>query len=479
MKKILSVLITVVMLFTLAAPAFASGEKEAYDGNPVVIVRGISFTNLRYEDGTSPFNVNTGELLGILLQSVITRFALKNEDALYDAFAEFVNGFFAPIAYDKNGESVNKLVAKQYDKSIAESSYGHFNDAEGGLVREAVRRYGAENVYLFTYDWRKSAKELAAELKTLIDTAKAGSETGKVDIICASMGCMITTSYFYEYGYDSVDTAVFVSGAQNGVYSVGDSFSGHLKVDTEMVRNTIDSLIDGNIFTDLIFNVFDWLGAFDYLTGYFNNWLNEYFDRANEEVFRDNFGTIPGLWALCPAESFDAAYETVFGDCGDEYSVVCDIIEETGEFLKAGDQVLADAYKNGVKLSFVAGYNNPGIPVIESGSLHSDGTIETVLASNGATVAKYGEVLSDEYIAGLEDKSYLSPDNVIDASTALFRNYTWFIKNAEHVATDYGTECNAFVFWLFEYEGQPTIHSDEAYPQYLVTNDAWELEILR
>ncbi|MBR5826365.1 MAG: hypothetical protein IKY78_04700 [Clostridia bacterium] len=472
MKKILAALLTVMLVFTMAVPAFASENEAEYNGNPVVIVRGISFTNIRYKDGSSPFEVNTGEIFGILLQSIVTRFALRNEDTLYDAFAEIVNDIFEPISYDKDGNPVNDLVSTQYTKSIAKSKYGYFDDAEGGLVKEAAKRYGAENVYLFTYDWRKSSKQLADELNTLIETAKADSGKDQVDIICASMGGMVTTSYLYYYGYESVDRAVFVSGAHNGTYSVGDSFSGNLHIDTEMARNTIDSMIDGNIFTDIIMNVFDRLGAFDYLTGYLNNWLNTYFERANEEVFRDNLGTIPGLWALCPVDSYDKAYSTVFGGCEDEYAGACAAIKETGVYLKNKDAVLLDAYNNGVELSFIAGYNTPGIPILENGVLNSDSTIETVLASNGATVANYGEVLTAEQIT---DEAYLSPDRVIDASTALFKDCTWFIKNAEHVATDYGTECNAFVFWLLEYEGQPTITSDAAYPQYLVTDANWSL----
>ena len=476
MKKLLAVLLTVVLVFTMAVPAFAAEKEAEYNGNPVVIVRGISFTNIRYKDGSSPFEVNTGKVLGVLLQSLVTRFALQNEDALYDAFAEIVNDVFRPISYDKDGNPVNDLVSTQYTKSIAESKYGYFDDAEGGLVKEAAKRYGAENVYLFTYDWRKSSKQLADELNALIETAKTDSGKDQVNIICASMGGMVTTSYLYYYGYESVDRAVFVSGAHNGTYSVGDSFSGNLHIDTEMARNTIDSMLDGNIFVNLLVEVFDRLGAIDYLTEYFNKWLNDYFERANEEVFRDSLGTIPGLWALCPVDSFDKAYETVFGGVEDEYAGACAAIRETGVYLKAKDAVLLEAYNNGVELSFIAGYNTPGIPVLENGVLNSDSTIETVLASNGATVANYGDVLSD---AEIMDAAYLSPDRVIDASTALFRDCTWFIKNAEHVATDYGTECNAFVFWLFEYEGQPTITSDAAYPQYLVTDASWSLAPLK
>ena len=477
MKKLLSVILTAVMLFTVAMPAFAASEKADYNGNPVVIVRGINFTSIKFEDGSGPFNISTGTILGVLLESVITKFALKNEDALYDAFAEIVTDIFEPIAYDKNCESVNELSAPAYTKSLANyPNYGHFNDAEGGLVREAVKRYGAENVYLFSYDWRKSAKQLAGELSALIDTAKEASGKKQVDIICASMGCMITTAYFTYHGYDSVNKAVYVSGAHNGVYALGDAFSGHLSINTETVRNTVDSLIGDNFFAKVLINVFDWLGAIDFLTEYLNKWVNDNYEKANDDVFRDCFGCLPGYWALCPDDRFDEAYETVFGDCEDEYAAVCEVVKETGDFIKGSDEVIAGAYKAGIEISFIANYNVPAVPVYESAVLNGDGTIETVLASNGATVAPYGKTLSGDEIT---DEAYLSADRVIDASTAAYKDYTWFIRNGEHVATDYGTDCNAFVFWLFECENQPTIRTDERYPQFLVTDSSWSLAPLK
>lgn len=476
MKKLISVLLTLTMLFSFCIPAFAVDEKAAYEGNPVVIVRGISFMNLKNADGSSAIQVNSGKVLGLLLQSVVTRFAISNEDALYEAFAEAVNDVFRPIAYDKDGKPINEIYSTQYTASIADSpNYGHFNDAEGGLVREAVNRYGAENVYLFTYDWRKSAKELAAELDTLIEKAKTDSGKDQVDIICASMGCMITTAYFTYFGYSNINKAVYVSGAHNGVYAVGDAFSGNVSVDKDTVVGMIDSMVSGNIFTKILLTVLDWLGAFDYLTDFINNWFDKYFERANEDVFRDSLGTLPGLWALCPDDKFDSAYETVFGGCEEEYAGVCATIKETGRFIKSSDAVIAGAYLAGVEISFIANYNTPGIPVYDSAVLNGDGTIETVLCSNGATVALCGETLSDEYIAGLENKSYVSPDKVVDASTALYRDFTWFIKDAEHVATDYGTECNEFVFVLFESELQPTIYSFEEYPQFLIATESRDL----
>jgi len=478
MKKILSVLLTAVMLFTLAVPAFATDSKE-YDGNPVIIVRGIAFASLQYEDGRDALQINGGEIAGILLQCVVNKFLFRNDDALYDAVHEAAYNIFSPLSYDKNGNSVNDLYVTQYDKSLAEHpEYGYYGDAEGGLVKEAVKRYGKENVYVYRYDWRKTPEELAGELSELVETAKKASGKDKVDIICASMGAMVTTAYFNYYGYDSVETAVYVSGAHNGVYALGDSFSGNLSINADLITEMLLGYFDGNIFMDVLIKIFDIFGAFDVLADFLNDWIAGHYERANDDIFRDCFATLPGFWAMCPDDRFDEAYEIAFGGCEEEYAGVIEAVKETEKFVKNTENILLEAYNAGVNISFVSGYNTAGVPVYDDTELNGDGVIETALTSNGATVAKYGETLSDNQLAAA-DSRYVSPDKVVDASTAFFRDYTWFIKNAEHVATDYETECNAFVFWLLEYEGQPTIYSDASYPQFLVADKNWNLEILK
>ena len=77
MKKLLAVLLTVVLVFAMAVPAFAAEKEAEYNGNPVVIVRGISFTNIRYKDGSSPFEVNTGKVLGVLLGIYILQYVMN------------------------------------------------------------------------------------------------------------------------------------------------------------------------------------------------------------------------------------------------------------------------------------------------------------------------------------------------------------------------------------------------------------------
>ena len=114
---------------------------------------------------------------------------------------------------DREGNSVNTLYYNKFDGSMAENKekLAELGDVgEEGFVKTAVKKVGYENVYYFTYDWRKSARELAGELNSFIDTAL--SETGKdmVNIAAASMGGMVTTAYMYYHGNDKINNVLII-----------------------------------------------------------------------------------------------------------------------------------------------------------------------------------------------------------------------------------------------------------------------------
>ena len=56
---------------------------------------------------------------------------------------------------------------------------------------------------------------------------------------------------------------------------------------------------------------------------------------------------------------------------------------------------------------------------------------------------------------------------VINATTALFRDNTWFVKDAPHVAADYGSGFSDFTFTLLESEVQPEVTMFKEYPQFM------------
>ncbi len=485
MKKIISLLLTVLMLFTLAVPAFAAegveAEAEKYDGLPVVVVRGIDFAGLTYEDGSKALSFNAFELVPLLLDAILAQFMLKEEEALVDGIFGIAESVLSPIAADKDGNSIEPVSMVQYPESMA--SYPEFTSTladvtEMGIVKTCINKYGAENTYFFTYDWRKTPAELASELNSLVETAKKDSSKDQVNIICASMGCMVTTAYMYYYGNDSINSAVYLSGAHNGTYVAGDALNGRINFDTDVILNIINSATGNNFFLKLLLKVFDILGVFDYLTNFFNEFVTENFDKANDLVLRDCMGTLCGFWSLCPDDDFASGVEKIFGGHEEEYAVLLEKLAESEKFVCSTEETLTKAVNDGVKLSFASNYNIGLVPVYERANLNGDMVLEAELTSNFATIAPLYETLDDSYIA-TRDPKYISADKVIDASTALFPEYTWFVKDAGHVAADNGSDYSAFTFTLLESEIQPTVDMFPEYPQFMIADENLALSPLK
>ncbi len=482
MKKIVSVFLAVVMVFAVALPAFAQGQNTVnYDGNPVIVVRGIDFAGLTYEDGSKALSVDLTTLFPLLLQSFMARLEVINEDIVIDTALDVACEILSPIACDNEGNSVEPVSMVQYHGSMAnhpEFAASLDNGSEFGIVKTAIEKYGAENTYYFSYDWRKAPATLAQELKGFVDTAKKDSGKDKVNIICASMGGMVTTAYMYYYGTDSLDSVVYLSGAQNGTYVCGEALNGRIVFETDTLLNLIYESTDDNIFLKLFLSIFDSMGVFDTLTKIANDIVVDSYDEANDRVLRDCFGTLCGFWALCPDESFESGVETIFGGHEEEYPVLLEKIEETKEFVFATEETLAAAKESGVKISFVSNYNGTLAPVHAKANVNGDGVLETELTSNFATVAPLREILTADQLARAPYAS-VSPDKVIDASTAWFPDNTWFVKDAPHVAADYGSGFSEFTFTLLESETQPDVNTFPQYPQFMIADENLDVSPLK
>ena len=137
-------------------------------------------------------------------------------------------------------------------------------------------------------------------------------------------------------------------------------------------------------------------------------------------------------------------------------------------------QLLNEMIDNGVEIAITAHYNLPLVPVYENADFNGDSILETYQMSGYATVANYGETLGDDYVA--ENSEYLSPDRVVDLSTALFPEYTYIIKNAPHVSCTYDTDYSDFFIWLLSYDGKFYAGASEKYPQFMVSDSSQSLK---
>ena len=477
MKKVISVILAITLLFAMCVPAFATETKSEsnYNGLPVIIVRGIDFAGLTYPNGTKALQVDAGKIISTLFSSM---FMTKGQ--LTDSILDIAYEILSPLACDNEGNSIENVSMVQYHGSMA--NHPDFveelpNGGEEGIVKTAVEKYGAENVYYFTYDWRKQAKDIATELNSFVEDAKRTTGKQKVNIICASMGGMVTTAYMYYFGTENINSAVYLSGAQNGTYVCGEALNGNIVFEKKVLTSFLKDATNNNLLLRVLLGVLDHAGVLDKTVKFSNDLVTDTFDDANDRVLRNCFGTLCGFWALCPDECFDGGVKTIFGGHESEYPVLLEKIAETRKFVFSTEETLKNAKNNGVKISFVSNYNGTLAPVHPKAHYNGDGVLETELTSNFAAVAPLMQKLSGEQMLAA-NKKYLSPDYVIDATPALFPDNTWFVKDAPHVAADYGTEFSVFTFTLLESNVQPHVDMFEEFPQFMIADESLNLSPL-
>ncbi len=487
MKKIISLLLVLVMTFSMVMPSFAAERinsenyyKPDYDGYPVIIVRGINFGGLIYgSNGELAMQFKAEDIFKMLGDMVKGALIDKNEDFFIDSVIDFVWGLMGDLASDKDGSSLNKdVTAEYYTKALSEydieDEFGY--ETEHGMAHTAAEIAGDEHAYFFNYDWRLSPEELAAQLNELVETAKKDSGKDKVKIVCASMGGMVATAYLYYYGTQSVDSCIYLCAAHNGTYVAGSALNGNIEIVPEAMNNIFSSLASGNgPFVDFLMKALNKSGIYKLLAFLLNKFIENNIDKVYDEVLRDVFATSVGLWALCPDEYFDSGVDFIFSGHEKEYSALLEKLEECGKFVKSTEATLAKAEKDGVKLAFITNYNMGLVPVYPESVLQGDMVLEAELTSNFATFAPQGQVLSEDYLKTADSK-YVSPSKEIDASTALYKDCTWFVKNANHVACDYGTQYSDMVFSLLMSDKQPSLAAFPQYPQFLVADAELNLQ---
>lgn len=471
-KKTLSVILAIIMIASVMPMAFAADTQAtaavAYDGDPIVVVRGIDFAGLVKGDGSKAISFEIADIFDIIPTIGLYQFR-GDKNAVINAITDFGCDIFKDVARDKEGNPNNPEVhIPKYLTSAAniDLSGDEWADTAVGLFRSVAKKYGGENTYLFTFDWRLSPSELADDLNSFLELVKTQTGAAKLDVAACSMGGMVTTAYIDKYGTDCLDSVVYLSSAHNGGHIVGAAFAGDLTVDSKALSDFLIEKTKNNGGLNFLIKVVSAVGLLKFVVNFVNKLITNNKDLLYDNFLRECFATAYGLWGLIPDERFDECVEFFFGGEEAEYATALSEIAKVRDFVMRTDEIVQKAYDNGVKVSFVSHYNSLQLPIYPGYTAHGDGVLESDRTSGYATFAKYGETLTDAQIAGVAAE-YISPDKVVNASTCLYPETTWIVKNAGHVGCKDNSDHTEFAIWLLTRDTQPTVKTSAEYPRFL------------
>lgn len=474
MKKLISILLAVIVVFSTSVAAFAeeTDNETVASEYPLVVCRGMDFDGLTTDLGLETEHnslkaIEVGDIVSTLVKCVSNAVKEGSIDGIMPPLMEYLEYIMGELACDENGKSVYNTTMKSYPLAI-ENYPDYLEDhsiaapMEHGIVMGGVDRYGADKVYYYAYDWRFSPQDTCDGLNDMIELAKAEHNTDKVNLVCASMGGAVVDAYIYEYGCDSLNKCIFDGTVFCGTYVVTDLFQGKVLITgTGLEYFLYDKLGDGNILVKALSSA----GVLDSVAELAMKFVDRYKDYVYDNFLIDTFVTMPALWAIVLPEEFDACVEYLFPTDEDKakYAKIIEHGEQLNEMMTGMDELLLSLPEKGVEVAVFAGYHMSPVPVYERSASHGDNVLESALMLGRARVASFGEKLEG-------DGAMMSPDKQVDLSTCLFPEYTWAIKDMPHVSCGYGTEVADFLFWLVEYDGQPTVDSNPDYPQFMISS---------
>ena len=488
MKRFLAVLLAALMLLSSlgALTVFAEDDKVCNcEHTPLIYVYGRQ--NIYDDPSAEGRTIISGydvDWLKSMVKDGVKLYAKGLLSGKFDAFCDYMGEQFEEkykdFACDADGNLPDNASGVEWTWSPETMADDHMYDN--------VYSYG------FIYDARKDPFDVADELNDYIECVRRVTGHRRVAILSRCMGSEMAIAYFEKYGWEDIDTFFTYSSAALGTTIFSELFSGKVEIDLNSINNYLkekNGYIDpeeepfadpdaeqGNsgmldpqtkvlLFTFL--ELMQHLKALGLPSKLCNLLLGKVRAEVIPRVLKASFATSPGYWSMVAPQDYADAKAFLFKNDADKYAKLIEKIDAYDARVRRPMQkILTQMKDDGVKLCFLVKYGFQLIPVTESQHEQSDDKITMAAQSFGATGAKYRQTLSDKYIAAREKEGfgkYISPDKIIDASTAWFPDLTWYVKNIRH--NDFPGRIYDFVVRLVRSDHQLTVEDDPEFPQFM------------
>ena len=464
MKKIISVLLAILMLVSSLCVLSAFAEDTACDcvHMPLIYVFGKQTI---YDDPASDNRVqldgiDTNWAKGMVSDGskLLTKAVISGK---YDEFYDYVVGNFeeryGEFACQKNGDLPDNTTGIDWSWS-PETINGRDHD------------YDNVYSYVYIFDAREDPMLIADDLHDYVEAVRAATGHRRVAILSRCMGTEMCMAYFEKYGWEDIDTFFAYSSAAWGTTIFSEIFAGKIEFDVDALSQYYSEKHENDEGNQLILTMLELatqLRALGLTEKAANRLMNKMKDELLPRILKCSFATSPGYWSMVGPNDYEDAKAFLFKNDADEYSELIERIDSYDRQVRRPMTETLKEMNSDVNVMILAKYGFQMIPLTASQHEQSDDKISTFDQSFGATCSKYGETFSKSYLekakAEGRDK-YISPDNIIDASTCPLPDQTWFVKNIRH--NDFPGQFYDLVIRQTRADRQITVDDDPAWPQY-------------
>ncbi len=488
-QKVISLVLALTMI--LAMFSFAVGAEENtkntyvpdYDTEtPVVLIHGIGQNNtyvvddegnrLTDSDGKTitgwPLSVDIGamlkQVLVPLLKSVITR----TDAGLSEGMEQGAYDLLYAVHKDSNGVYENNIEVPCYECSMADmpedirSTYYRRLPVQG--CGEII---GEDNLYFFGYD---SLGDITATTEKLHDfiTNVVLPQTGakQVNLCPVSLGGTVALSYMdmYKEDYNLIKKIVYIVPALDGSDIVGDLLTDNLSTydNDALYGDVLVGLMGDNFTTYLVSMLLHILPS---------SVLKSAISGLGRGAVKALVQNTTQLWALCPTKYYEEARALWIAD--EEHEALAARVDAFMQARANFEDNLNTFMAQGGKVYDINCYGCTLFPLTKDyKTTNSDMIIQSESTSMGATFADLGSTLGENYKAvgtycNNENHNHISPDNVVDATTGLLPDRTWYFKGQDHEQLANNDVAIELAIELMLDDNFEDVYSNpEAYPQF-------------
>lgn len=458
-KKVIAVILSISCLMYCSA-LFASAAVETdckgnCEHSPLIVLPGINHSpTYLYDENDNPVMNGSSQIGGSLLilneaaltQEVIVKAVVRVLFSIFfqknmgidDVAYELVCELFKYQSCDENGDHIENLKTKRWNYSLEYMSEADLDWTYRMVpMKPLVDEIGEDHVYFFTFNLVGDPMDSADDLNEFVEMVKEQTGHDKVSFLPVSLGGTILTAYLEKYGHDDLDQIINAVACLDGTDIVADMYDRKWR------------LQDDYLYHDYIAKIFVESEG-DATLGYLINTLLHIIPRAGinalltgamSGILDTLMLNCPQFWAMLPSYRYDALAERYLSD-KDVLRERTDAFQQARLNLK---QNILDAVEDGVRVDFIAGANldlgeemYTYFNIVDSAEkVNSDGIINLTSTTLGATGAPGVLTLSDvDYQKNTyctdPSHNHISPDNMVDVSTAILPENTWIFLNQHH-----------------------------------------------
>ena len=484
MKKLISVLLAVLIIMSGAALFASAAEvKTSCGGNcdvcPSIVVPGIGQSNIWALDENGeyllddegerimafPAIFDVGSIVKKVIAPALLTIVTQHDAGLSSALCDVVRDAFAVNMCDENGKNTGNFEVERYLYSVAECSEYEKNQIYNNIpLQDYAASAGEDHLYYYAYNSFTNLTETIDGLYDYINMVIEETGHDKVNIVPISMGGSVANGLldYYPDVMSKLNKVVYIVPALNGSTIVGDLYNKDLAfLDKEFLYNGfLETLMDEE--DARMIEVIARILPDDVLLGVLNNVA----DCLIEEVAAN----VTSLWGLCPKEAYPSAAAKLLANKPE-------IKKQTDRYYTAQLNSLDNIQKMvdmGVEVYNIVDYDAPLYQIGTSwNDDNADGVIHLSSTAMGVQSALVGETLGDGYKQKNSSKNcsdpshnHISPDNVVDASTGLLPDTTFYFDGQNHEKTARNDVIIKLATELLATDNIKNVYSSKAFPQF-------------